>query len=195
MPSLSASEAYDFLFQEFAVHSKETHKEKAFKSLGKIQCPDSPSKNPVPSTSRQLKLAETKIVNQRNVDNILINFVIQSSTFSVVEQPAFQALVQDLQPNLRVMSRTTLHCKIEEGAQEMRTHIKQAMSSIEFIATTADCWSARRGFLGVTAHWVDPDSLKRCSVALACRRIKAPHTFDVLCSALNDIHSEFGIEK
>ena len=34
------------------------------------------AENPVPSTSRQLKLGETKIVNQRNVDNV----VIESST-------------------------------------------------------------------------------------------------------------------
>ncbi|KAL1246567.1 hypothetical protein QQF64_034612 [Cirrhinus molitorella] len=155
------------------------------------------AENPVPSTSRQLKLGETKIVNQTKVDNVVINFVIQSlQPFAVLEQPAFNALVQELQPNSRVMSRTTLRRKVEEGVQEMKRNIKQAMSSIEFIATTTDCWSARRrGFIGVTAHWVDPDSLKRCSVALACRRIKGPHTFDVLGSALNDIHCEFGIEK
>lgn len=117
------------------------------------------AENPVPSTSRQLQLGETKIVNQTKVDNVVINFVIQSlQPFTVVEQPAFHALVQELQPNSRVMSRTTLHQKIEEGAQEMKRNIKQAMSSIEFIATTTDCWSARRRrFLGVTAHWVDPD--------------------------------------
>ncbi|MCI4382876.1 hypothetical protein PGIGA_G00019840, partial [Pangasianodon gigas] len=46
-----------------------------------------------------------------------------------------------------------------------------------------------------TAHWVDPNSLERCSVALACRQLKGPHTFDVLACALNDILSEFGIQN
>lgn len=32
-------------------------------------------------------------------------------------------------------------------------------------------------------------------MALAFWRLKRPHAFDVLGSALNDIHSEFGIEK
>ncbi|KAI2645638.1 Zinc finger BED domain-containing protein 4 [Labeo rohita] len=104
------------------------------------------AENPVPSTSRQLKLGETKIVNQTKVDNVVINFVIQSlQPFTVLEQPAFNALVQELQPNSRVMSRTTLRRKVEEGVQEMNESLPTG-----------------------------------CSVALACRRIKGPHTFDVL---------------
>ena len=47
----------------------------------------------------------------------------------------------------------------------------------------------------MTAHWLDPSTLERCSVALACRQIKGPHTFDVLGSALHEIHSEFGIQN
>ena len=62
-----------------------------------------------PSTFRQLKLGETKIVSQRNVDHAVLNFVIQSlQLFSVVEQPSCQDLLQDLQPNASLMSRTTL---------------------------------------------------------------------------------------
>ena len=110
----------------------------------------------------------------------------------------FQALVQDLQPYSHVISRATSCCKIEEGAQEIRRNIKHpVITSIEFIATTTtDCWSARRrGFLGVAARWVGPGSWKRCSVVLACRTIIGLHRCDVLGSALNPIHSEFGIEK
>src|SRR4029434_10806961 len=67
-----------------------------------------------PSTFRQLKLGETKIVSQRNVYHAVLNFVIQSlQPFSVVEQPSFQDLLQDLQPNASLMSRTTLRRKIE----------------------------------------------------------------------------------
>ena len=62
-----------------------------------------------PSTFRQLKLGETNIVSQRNVDQAVLNFVIQSlQLFSVVEQPSCQDLLQDLQPNASLMSRTTL---------------------------------------------------------------------------------------
>ncbi|XP_039513041.1 uncharacterized protein LOC120468591 [Pimephales promelas] len=70
------------------------------------------------------------------------------------------------------------------------------MQNIEYIATTTDCWTAfRQSFIGVTAHWIDPDSLERCSVALACKRLKGSHTFDVLAGALNDSHTEYNICK
>ena len=37
------------------------------------------------------------------------------------------------------------------------------------------------------------DSLKRCLAAPACKQLRGSHTFDVLASTLNDIHSEFEI--
>lgn len=77
----------------------------------------------------------------------------------------------------------------------MKNNMKKAMSEIDFIATTTDCWSSRRrGFIGVSLL-VEPRSLEKCSVALACRQLKGPHTFDVLACALNDIHSEFDIQN
>ncbi|KAL7846456.1 hypothetical protein SRHO_G00214360 [Serrasalmus rhombeus] len=113
--------------------------------------------------SFNLQSEETKLVTQRNIDHALLNFVTHSlQPFSVVEQPAFKAFLHELEPDSSLMSRTTL---MDEAALEMKRNVKKAMS--DFIATTTDCWNARRrGFIGVTAHWVDPDSLERCSVAL-----------------------------
>lgn len=68
------------------------------------------------------------------------------------------------------------------------------MRKMPYIATTTDCWTARRrSFIGVTAHWLDPSSFERRSVGLACRQLKGTHTFDVLASVMNDIHSEYEI--
>ncbi|KAL1277390.1 hypothetical protein QQF64_024063 [Cirrhinus molitorella] len=76
----------------------------------------------------------------------------------------------------------------------MKQKVTAAMSDVEWIATTVDCWTARRkSFIGVTAHWINPGSLERHSAALACKRQKGSHTFEVLASAMNDIHSEYEI--
>lgn len=99
-----------------------------------------------------------------------------------------------MQPNAKIMSRLTLCSMIDDASMEMKKVVTEAMRVVDHIATTADCQSVRRwSFIGVTGHWIDPDSLKRCSAALACKQLRSSHTFDVLASALNDIHPEFEI--
>ena len=111
-----------------------------------------------------------------------------------MEQEGFKRLVQRLQPGMRVICRGTVKNRVVKSTQDMKKNLKAAMSKVEFIATTTDCWTAhRRGFLGVTAHWLDPLTMERCSAALACRQLEGSHTFDVLAGALNDIHTEYNI--
>jgi len=45
--------------------------------------------------------------------------------------------------------------------------------------------------LGITIHWINPETLERESAALACRRIKGKHTYDVLAQAINSIFLEY----
>ncbi|KAJ8390796.1 hypothetical protein AAFF_G00099280 [Aldrovandia affinis] len=93
-----------------------------------------------------------------------------------------------------MMTRMTLRSMIDAASKEMKKAVIEAMRGVDHTATTTDCRSVRRrSFIGVTAHWIDPDSLQRCSAAPACKQLRDSHTFDVLASALNDIHSEFEI--
>lgn len=132
---------------------------------------------------------------QRSIDKAIMKYVVQGlQPFNIVEQEAFCNFVLDLVPNSKIMTRVTLTSMIDDAAKLMKIKMIEAMKSVEYIATTTDCWSARRrSFIGITAHWVEPESLKRCSVALACRRLRGSHTFDLLANALNDIHAEFEI--
>ena len=126
-----------------------------------------------------------------------MKFVVEGlQPFSIVEKPAFKEFVTDLQPNAKIISRPTLRSRIDDAAKKMKTGVTEAMKAVDHVATTTDCWSARRqSFIGVTAHWVDPENLTRRSAALACRRLRGSHTFDVLANSLNDIHSEYGIRN
>lgn len=57
-------------------------------------------------------------------------------------------------------------------------------------------WSSKkRSFLGVTAHWINVNSLKRQSAVLACRRFQGTHNFDRIAEMLCDIHSEFDLDS
>lgn len=52
-----------------------------------------------------------------------------------------------------------------------------------------------RSYLGITVHWIDTTTLKRESAALACRRMKGKHTYDVLAKAINSIFLEYHIQN
>lgn len=132
---------------------------------------------------------------QRSIDKAIMKYVVRGlQPFNIVEQVAFRDFVLDLVPNSKIMTRITLTSMIDDAAKQMKIKIIEAMKTVDHIATTTDCWSARRrSFIGVTAHWLDPESLKRCSVALACKRLRGSHTFDLLANALNDIHAEYDI--
>ncbi|XP_041833130.1 uncharacterized protein LOC121634520 [Melanotaenia boesemani] len=97
-------------------------------------------------------------------------------------------------PKHTVMTRKTLCSKIQEAAKTMKNTIIKTLSTVNYVATTTDCWSARqRSYLGVTCHWIHDSTLERHSAALACRPLKGSHTFDVLAAALEEIHSEYQI--
>ncbi|XDV35100.1 hypothetical protein PO909_005128 [Leuciscus waleckii] len=147
--------------------------------------------------SKQAKLWETRRVSQASLDKSVLHFIIQGlHPPNVVEQQGFIDLVHLLQPNINVISCNTVVNKVEKASLEMKNNLKTALSELQFIATTTDCWTAyRRGFIGVTAHWIDPQTMTRCCAALACRQLKGSHTFAVLASALNNIHSEFNIRE
>jgi len=52
-----------------------------------------------------------------------------------------------------------------------------------------------KSYLGVTAHWISNDDLKRQSAAaLACSRLKGSHTHDVVAENLIGINTKYGLD-
>lgn len=84
-------------------------------------------------------------MSQKSVDDAIINFVVQGlHPLSIVQQQGFKTLVHHLQPDVVVMSRGTMKTKVEKATLEMKNNLKAAMSEVEFIATTTDCWTPHR---------------------------------------------------
>lgn len=83
---------------------------------------------------------------------------------------------------------------MSEAVEGVKKHLITAMSEVEFIVTTTDCWTARRqSYIVYTAHWIEPTSPERPSAALACRHLKGSHIFDVLACADDEINSFYNI--
>ncbi len=142
-----------------------------------------------------MAVGANKHVPQAKVDKLMINFICEGlHPFSLVEQPAFKELLRTLNPQCKVISRPTLRTRIDGAANQLKKTLVSHFSKVSYVATTTDCWTAhQQSYLGVTAHWIDEETLERRSAALACQRLKGSHTFDVLAGALDDIHCQYRI--
>ena len=141
--------------------------------------------------AKQLKMQQcaktAACVSQATVDHLVLDFIVEGLLpFSTVELPAFKRLVTGLQPGKSVPCRATVKTRMQSRVATLQ--------SVECVATMTDCWSARnRSYIGATVHWIDLATMDRRSAALACRRLRGSHTFDVLAGALEDVHRQYGI--
>lgn len=97
--------------------------------------------------------------------------------FAFVETEGFRNYILDLfgeaymkrckltWPSAKVIA-TRIEQLYEKDKETVIAHLKAA----SYVCTTSDIWTGfHRGFLGVTAHWIDGESLERRSATLAFR--------------------------
>jgi hypothetical protein len=148
---------------------------------------------------KQMKLSDFRreSPSQGKVDELITNFVVGNmSSLRVLECPQFRTLITGLAPNAAVMCRKTLSKRIVGRRENLIVEVTKNLAAAHYICTTADAWSVDgRGYMGVTAHWIDSTTLERKSAALACRRLMGSHTFDVIANSISQVFSTFGLEE
>ena len=50
-----------------------------------------------------------------------------------------------------------------------------------------------RSYLGITVHWINPQTLQRQQKVLACKQLKGKLTYDKLAKTLQHINLTYGI--
>ncbi|KAK1878352.1 putative AC9 transposase [Dissostichus eleginoides] len=149
----------------------------------------------------QLKKLKAEIISkcmtQTKIDELIFNFIVEDcQSFYVLEQPGFRKLVAGLTEGLRSMDRVTLFTKVDQGFSRMREELMEKLSSIQYVCTTADIWTANsRSFFGMTCHWIDKHSLERKSAALGFARLQGRITHDTIAGRIHDIHVAYNIES
>ena len=112
---------------------------------------------------------------------------------STVESPAFQRLIGGLCCT-QVPDRKSFTLYLDRLYDQMVQRVKETLEKVEYVSTTVDMWTAHnRSFLGMTAHWIDPVTLRRCKAALACTRVMSRHAYDVLGARIEQIHESYGL--
>lgn len=151
---------------------------------------------PTPPPLKQATLSSTSAITQSKVNSLVLEFIIADvQPFSLVENASFREMIAGISGGRTHMRRKTLMQRIERGFQNMKEAITETLQDVQTVCTTADIWTAHhRSFMGITCHWIEPETLDRKSAALACERIRGRHTYDVIAAKVSQIHAEFQIQ-
>lgn len=100
-------------------------------------------------------------------------FIETMSPLALADHPCTKKMFLDINPEFRPTSRRTVGRDIAKVMETTKTQLINRLFSQKWVATTADSWTAHnRTFLGMTVHYIDRDSLKRCHATLACKEVK-----------------------
>ncbi|KAJ6648110.1 hypothetical protein Bhyg_03335 [Pseudolycoriella hygida] len=158
-----------------------------------------PSNDSSESKRRQTtidKFSEGGSITQARLDRLVFNYIIDKvQPFSIVQSESFKEMVlSDKSKKLNIMSRDKLSLMLIREHNLLSNGQIDCYSKIDFFCLTADLWSSRRrAFLGITIHWICPNSYSRQKNSLACRRVTGVHSSDVLARHIYEIIQFFKI--
>ncbi|XP_070411497.1 uncharacterized protein [Nothobranchius furzeri] len=150
-----------------------------------------------PTKQQQLDFNRTVSVSQGEINKAVARFIVENmQPVSTVESPAFRQLISMIPcpSGTLQMRRKTFSDYLDKEYLKMETELKTALDEIDHISTTADIWTVHnKSYLGITSHWINTTTFKRQKAALACKRIKGRHTYDIIAAENDHIHSLFGL--
>uniref|UniRef100_A0A3Q2ZPS5 HAT C-terminal dimerisation domain-containing protein n=1 Tax=Kryptolebias marmoratus TaxID=37003 RepID=A0A3Q2ZPS5_KRYMA len=142
-----------------------------------------------------LHLTSSPFYQERLISRYVVEEIMPLST---VDSQAFRAIIHRIPTtvNSKLPHREAFSAYLEKEYAEMERNLKASLNDVNFVSTTADIWTANannKSYMGVTLHWIHRSTLERNKAALACRRIRGRHTYDVIGAEIENIHSSYGL--
>uniref|UniRef100_A0A3P9D5A2 BED-type domain-containing protein n=1 Tax=Maylandia zebra TaxID=106582 RepID=A0A3P9D5A2_9CICH len=154
------------------------------------------AEGPTPPKQQKLDFG-AKPVSDEELKKLVAQYIVEEMLpINTVDSPSFRAIIKKIPTsvNAELPHRTTFTSYLEKEFTEMERNLKATLNEIDFVSTTADIWTANnRSYMGVTLHWISRTTLERHKVALACRQIRGRHTYDVIGTEIENIHSSYGL--
>uniref|UniRef100_A0A672NZU5 BED-type domain-containing protein n=1 Tax=Sinocyclocheilus grahami TaxID=75366 RepID=A0A672NZU5_SINGR len=139
----------------------------------------------------------TPTVTGEGLKKLVAWYIVENMLpISTVDSPSFWCIIEKIPTNNKASlpHRKMFAAYLEREYAMMQASLKATLEEVGFVSTTADIWTANnRSYMGVTLHWMDRDILKGNKAALACKRLRGRHTFDVIAAELEQIHSSYGL--
>ncbi|XP_073694418.1 uncharacterized protein [Garra rufa] len=152
---------------------------------------------------KQQKLSfEHKVLptSKSEINKLVASYVVEEMLpLSTVESLSFRKIICKIQiagTDQPFLDRKTFAMYIDKCYAMMESELKKTFESIEYVSTTADIWTCHnKSYIGMTAHWIDPSNFHREKAALACKRIKGRHTYDIVATEIEQVHSSYGLSE
>jgi len=110
--------------------------------------------------------------------NALAEYAIENmQPLTTVESPAFCKLIASVCP-YQLPDQKLFTQYLDKLYEIMVKKVKELLETVDGVSTQQ--LMCHRSYLGMTVHWIDRDTLKRCKAAIAWATITGHHTYDVM---------------
>uniref|UniRef100_A0A8C7XYA4 BED-type domain-containing protein n=1 Tax=Oryzias sinensis TaxID=183150 RepID=A0A8C7XYA4_9TELE len=151
----------------------------------------------LPAKQPKLDFSREPRVTLEELNQLVAGYIVEEMLpLSTVDSSSFRRIIDKIPSNnnVHLPHRKSFTSYLENEYKKMKAALKLALDDVQFVSSTADIWTANnRSYMGVTIHWFNQDTLERHKAALACKRVRGRHTFDVIAAELEQIHSSFGL--
>lgn len=131
-----------------------------------------------------------------DVEEMLVRWVIQTrQPFTVVEHPAFRALIEATGATLPIKTADTLFNRIKEEFYSRRASVKEVLArSSQTLALSLDVWTSENQIpiMGIIGYWISPEFDKRDEL-LEFAEINGPHSGENLADVVLKMLDELDI--
>uniref|UniRef100_A0A3P9J033 HAT C-terminal dimerisation domain-containing protein n=1 Tax=Oryzias latipes TaxID=8090 RepID=A0A3P9J033_ORYLA len=150
----------------------------------------------LPAKQPKLDFSCEPRVTLEELNQLVAGYIVEEMLLlSTVDSSSFRRIIDKIPSNnnVHLPHRKSFTPYLENEYKKMKAALKLALDDVQFVSTTADIWTSNKSYMGVTIHWFNQDTLERHKAALACKRVRGRHTFDVIAAELEQIHSSFGL--
>ncbi|ROL50607.1 hypothetical protein DPX16_23877 [Anabarilius grahami] len=145
---------------------------------------------------RRRESLEQHGLNADELKKLVSGYIVEDMLpISTVDSESFRRIIEKIQTKhgVKLPQRKSFAAYLEREYDIMNANLKAALGDVDFVSTTADIWTVNnKRFLGVTVCWIN-STLQRNKAALACKRIRGRHTYDVIRVEIEEIHSSYGL--
>lgn len=149
---------------------------------------------PAPKRIRQLRLTAPTKINQKAVDEALMDMiVVDMQPLQIVENDGFKMYTQKLNEDYEIPSRKRLSQMLDKRYDRISMELKENLKNVSDIALTTDIWSSdsQKSFISVTVHFISNAKLN--SLALSTSELREHHTAMNIANVSRTVFSEWQI--